>query len=608
MASSTGSQPRQEKTYEQIAAEWKTYSEPPTTQAYNIQYPSAISYGQSGTYGMGGGGSTFPSSSVSIPASLDLTKTQEQRTQASLTIPQTSSTISTQQKSAQTIPSYLQFNSYSQQRDTRVQQGVSDFITNIQQYKKPTYQDVRSSLTISSFKGPTGTFESSAYKYSSEQRGIYQQQNINFAQRAKGVGYEIVGFSIGSILFGKSLIKDPAGTLASTGEALTTRETYLAFGEKLANRPELALTDVGLYIGTPKLIDYGIKQYGRLSTIGREELPVKSLVAPEVLSGSKRFPFEKPSKQPELINKKDYRLPGSEKPMGYHATPSRLGLTVKAGSSEIPGLYISIKGISTYFLKLTKNEATQFSLIPQFKTPKVAAITPERFVKGVSEKPGTAGIPMIKTEPEAVLPVGTKLIKQPSKYFFRWEGNRIPINEFKAVGETTGKKAGKIYSIEKISSEYSLPKSYKTPPYSLPSYKGSRGSLSYGISSKGISRISKGNIIRGISIPKSNYGKGISIGKGFGGYSGISGLSKLGYSPFSTGTSTNRQSKSSKIIPLPTSLIGGSGKGKGLKFDFQLGKQPKKYQPSLYAIGFNIKSMKMPKGYGSGITVRPLQD
>jgi hypothetical protein len=158
---------------------------------------------------------------------------------------------------------------------------------------------------------------------------------------------------------------------------------------------------------------------------------------------------------------KSQRLPGQEKPMGYHATAEPFkDLTIKGSKSEYPGLFMS-SGVSPHFLRVGgESEFKIFgSLKDLFKVPKVLAIEPKEFVKGTSAKPGQAFIPGGKTEIEAILSPGTKLIPKNKQYYFKLK-ERVPIDEFEVVGDITKvpkEKIGQIKTLKDIESEYYLP-------------------------------------------------------------------------------------------------------------------------------------------------------
>jgi len=218
------------------------------------------------------------------------------------------------------------------------------------------------------------------------------------------------------------------------------------------------------------------------------------------------------------------------------------------------------------------------------------------------------------------------------KYFgFKQLGKVLPIEKSGVVLGIKDISKAELFGGKRKISEYKIseyaPRVRSTTyislkGFSMPktSYKGASisrvsGLSSRGISNKGFNGLSSRGISKAISIPRTPISmRGLSLGKGYGGslgiskggISGFSGISKLKYFSMSMkGTSLYPSYRTPKLFSGLASPFGGTGKGKKLKHLFQLGKQPKKYQPSLYSIGFGIKG-KQPKSSISGITIRPL--
>lgn len=224
------------------------------------------------------------------------------------------------------------------------------------------------------------------------------------------------------------------------------------------------------------------KTTGIISTLGRKELPVAELVPASVISGKKTFPTAPVSKHYELFVKQSGVLPGFREPTMFHQTPSKfwsktLDVSVP-GYSEVPGLYGAYR-VSPHFLKVAGGYGFGFNILQAPGKPATAAIIPIKFVKGVSKTPGVAGVPMLKSEVEAVLPLGSKAALISQKFFFKWRGARVPIDIFRAIGEKPIKAKGKPVSVSAIASSYGISKKPSVTPASFlyglkSSYKPSR--------------------------------------------------------------------------------------------------------------------------------------
>jgi hypothetical protein len=231
-----------------------------------------------------------------------------------------------------------------------------------------------------------------------------------------------------------------------------------------------------------------------IRTFGRTELPTKDVVPYDVLIGKKKF-VENPSgkinakEYLKLFNEKSQIIPGIKEPMAYHQAPStfwgKSNLQVTdGGTSEFLGLYGAYRP-SPYFLKVGGSSSTGLSvkgvianILQPYGKPGTAGIIPERFVIGKSAKVGEAFIPAIKPEVEAIFPVGTQASMINKKFFYTWEGRKIPIDIFKV---SKGKVEGEVPLGDVLSSSsYSKPSSYNPVVRSSLS-KGSKTSSSYDI-------------------------------------------------------------------------------------------------------------------------------
>ena len=366
-----------------------------------------------------------------------------------------------------------------------------------------------------------------------------------------------------------------------------------------------------------------------VKTIGLKEIPIEQLTRKSVISGKRKFPTSPREKQLQRFLSKKYRLPGSEKPLGYHSSPENLkSLMIEPGSSELPGLYISSE-VSPYFLKISKQTKLYgggvFSGQPD---PSISAITPDRFVVNPAYKikgkyfwsqptrEGTAYIPKIKTEIEAILKPGTYLKTTNKRFFTRWRGVRIPITEYKTANWGGLKVVEQGVISSNLGSSYSLttfPSSYLLSSETLglasyKSYKPSTISSNLAYSPVDYSLISRPSSLKTttdyklFSVPSSNIKSPISINKGFssaGAYS-VS-YANVPSSGYSGGRFTPTKLKTT-TTPLPKIDLPYLEKKQKKKKPTE---RKFKYQPSLVARASKIKD-KIPK-IKTGIGIRPIQ-
>jgi len=313
-------------------------------------------------------------------------------------------------------------------------------------------------------------------------KGLYEKlsrKELELEQRAKREGIlrrQLLGIGAFGIGFSKiwvgmgSAILHPVKTIKSTYYAVThIPEVAEQYGKRLKERPSAAMGEMVGFVTAPKIISkaesYIVpRATGFARTIGKKKIPAKKIIPKEVLTGKKRFPEAPPKKHLKIFKKAPYKLPGAKEPVMYHAAPKPIkGKIITRGESEFPGLY-GAPGVSPHFFKIKKpGEYVKIGLgLPG--RPKVAAITPTKFIKGKKAKPGVAFVPGVKSEIEAVLPPGTELIKGKTPYYLKWRGIRVPIQEVKVapskVKSVKGIKTPKIKKAIDISKEYYLPKEY----------------------------------------------------------------------------------------------------------------------------------------------------
>jgi hypothetical protein len=315
--------------------------------------------------------------------------------------------------------------------------------------------------------------------------------------------------------------KDPADFIFGTGKYIV-QEPY-----------EFAGGLAGLKAG-PKVWDAS-------RTITKTALPKENLIPADVLSGKNRFPLSSkdPNIQLKLFLEKSQRLPEQTDPFGFHASPQPLkNLIVEGSESEFPGLYVSY-GVSPNFLKINKASFSAIknsfktnifeSMLSRWSKPSVAAIENLDFVVGKKGKPGQAFLPGVKTEVEAVVAPGTELIPTGSNYYFKYNGRRVPIMQFKA---TRGKGKSGATKAENILGSYYLPSK---------SSSSVRASEVLGIKSRAYSKSSSRSRVSRSSIIYSSNSRSVS-----------SRLSSSKLSPSSKSPSKPSPFKSSLSISTPS--------------------------------------------------------
>lgn len=255
-------------------------------------------------------------------------------------------------------------------------------------------------------------------------------------------------------------VKDTAVGTYNFGKRIVTGEGYPEIGEALRNDPYYSTGYVGGQVAllkTPNLIVKGV-DYAR--TYNLNKIPTNEVVAPEFFKGQTFPQIKKGQTAGELLAEFKTQLPGESKPAGFTASPIpfKKETTALKGSSEFPGVYQAPK-LSPYFLRVSgEKEFKLFSLkFTDTLRPSATRITPneyklapgiaastsqiqprkagqiKRFFEQDATK-GTAYITFIKTEKEAIIPFDTKLAMTAKRYYFDFEGRRVPIYEYKTAG------------------------------------------------------------------------------------------------------------------------------------------------------------------------------
>ncbi len=320
-----------------------------------------------------------------------------------------------------------------------------------------------------------------------------QRDDINIFEGAQRLVLPFAGAAVG---FGK-VFTDTAGTfkdIKSTGGAIIAdpQGSFLAFRQETRRQaqadPISFLGGVGaniLIFKSPTLIKRGvIKGTDVVRTRGLTKLNVEDVVAPEIALGQTFPTIKKGQTAIDLL--KEFRKEGA----GVTSSPNPFKPITQAGrgSSEFAGVFQASK-VSPHFLQLTsqeeklftfnlfgetlrptviKTKPQSFELVPDIRLSspsggfvKGKPVTPEarRLVEFFETEGGRSGksfIPFAKTEKESIIPFGTQLRQTDKRFFFEFEGRRIPIFEFETVpkGAKTPKgtpEIPKLPTIEDIS-------------------------------------------------------------------------------------------------------------------------------------------------------------
>lgn len=222
----------------------------------------------------------------------------------------------------------------------------------------------------------------------------------------------------------------------------------------------------------------------KLKTIYSTEVNPKDIVAPEFFEGQ-RYPHIRKGQSAGELKKEFYNdiLPteSGNKPRSFTASPTIFDKNTKTGrgSSEFPGLYAAPK-LSATFLKIQGEKSSLFSFKGLLDVSEPTAlrlnlnsieyapgvssstkqITNSKAKKDFFEKIGGSGravIPFIKAEKELIVAFDTPIRQTANRYYFTFEGRRVPIREFE-IGDVTkvgSKKGGrKDFILKEVSDIY----------------------------------------------------------------------------------------------------------------------------------------------------------
>lgn len=296
-------------------------------------------------------------------------------------------------------------------------------------------------------------------------------------------GAGAVTSGIGTLQFGKMVFTQPPSEtiVQSIGGVFMLPKKFPKIVETVKQEPYFSAGFVSGELIQAKGI--GVAQKGVLKigdiyrTKGLAELPKEKIIAPEYFKGQGFPTIRKGERAGEFIREFQAFLPEETRPAGFHAAPKPFEkqTIVQTGTSELPGLYIAPR-LSPYFLRVTEGEKKLFTFSPLGETlrPTVMRVTPEdvKLVPQVSPMDvpqpgkrtqikkffqeeaelGKAYVPFIKTEKEAIITAGTPLRQFRERYFIKFEGRRIPIREYEALG---GKKIKGLPTMQDVSKSLS---------------------------------------------------------------------------------------------------------------------------------------------------------
>jgi len=471
---------------------------------------------------------------------------------------------------------------------------------------------------------------------------------------AIGGGVKIAGAGLGAVggsralKVGELAVKGGAiglGTLAviGTGIEVVTQPTPELKGEVLGRR--------GVQFGALGLgLSGGIKGFEKgldvTRTIGLKELRTENVVAPEFFKGQ-TFPEIRRGQTAGQLRKEFFEpiLPGELRgvPRGFTATSQTFAPVTETGigDSFVPGLFQAPR-VSPRFLRtggergfvgfgdiLTTGKPSAIRLQP--KTLELApGVRPSQ--KGLAKADreffesikgtGRSVIPFAKTEKESVVAFGTPIEQTGKQFFFRFEGRRVTIQEFKTVPkEPLSTKPTKTITLGEVTSRVSSER-IRTDPFISP--------LEFGASSLTKSTKTSRSIFRGlpsrpssiiedvsssIGVSEISRGRGVSISEISSGISPIETPSRTSFdvsrsrfrsisskSPSSTVSSVIEESSFRRRFIIPSIPIIGVPRFRGgirIKRGF-------KRTPSFAAVELDFTSPKELKLEFTGLVERPV--
>ena len=333
---------------------------------------------------------------------------------------------------------------------------------------------------------PKGFLEGLNFELSKIRGATYQRQKPGIKKEVIGFGLGVGVSLIGTAQFGKGLVTKPVKTLedvyVGAKSFVKDPKSYgKQAGEILRTQPGFATGFIATEYGTMKGISKVPKGITKVSDIYRTKklikVPITDVVAPEYFKGQTYPAIRKGQTAGELLKEfQPVKQYGVTRLTGFTASPRPFakGSIAGAGSSELPGVYQAPK-VSPKFLRVASETDKKIFTLSPFETlrPSVVKITPTKFelAKGVKpsqtklatlkevipsfkeSKVGKSIVPFIKTEKEAIIPAGTKLQLADKRFFFEFEGRKIPIYEFETL--SGGQALKESMDVSKAVSSYS---------------------------------------------------------------------------------------------------------------------------------------------------------
>lgn len=312
-------------------------------------------------------------------------------------------------------------------------------------------------------------------------------QNRLSQLRSTGSQAEKFGAGFGQVFYSQAvfiadLFTQPITTVSNTFSYLGSKARILISGEGVVF-PEIAKViqqepefSTGAYlanIAIQKAPEVIIASSDLIRTIGLTEIETTKIVAPEYFAGQRYPKIREGQTAQQLLE--EFNVPALPDEQGikagFNASPSPFKKSTMAGkgSSELYGLYIAPR-LSATFLRISGETDKIFGLNPlgtlrpsslRIRTPVIkllenvkeyqidfAPLNTEllsKFGGGYIKKgkkrinydfgepildKGKAYVPFIKNEKEAVIPFGSALELIDKRFFFSFEGRKVPIFEY----------------------------------------------------------------------------------------------------------------------------------------------------------------------------------
>lgn len=206
-----------------------------------------------------------------------------------------------------------------------------------------------------------------------------------------------------------------------------------------------------------------------IRTAGKVEIPIETIAQENIITGKATFPTVPKNtsiksvmesfKTTSELHPESKALQSMGGKFGIHVTKGELGkaVTITKGASETPGLYVGpdaslhFSGVANPKFKLfglAKASKPEIDFIQMTDTARLPRNlrnnlpAANKFMwedatkgKGYSTVKMESRITVAPTEPELVVPPGSKLAKVPelSNYYAKWKGRKIPVNVYESL-------------------------------------------------------------------------------------------------------------------------------------------------------------------------------